>query len=260
MVRIKHALLACILIFSSNVMASEEAYLQVTAPELKRMMAKDPNLLVVHALSRIEYQQQHIPNSINIPTDEMKTTELLPVGKSEPVVFYCMGRHCKYSHNSANIAIKRGYSNVYRFTGGIPEWRKYDYPMVVNKKIEGYQVEKIRAPKAHQLMQDKDIFVLDVRPFFWHGSQNYIKGSINIPLLELDKFLHIIPTDKPIIVNDGFMKQGVSAAKYLGANGFNVLGVVRGGMNRWEKAELPVVHKSQVTYLDLETGELTKGS
>jgi rhodanese-related sulfurtransferase len=62
----------------------------LTAPEVK-MMVEDQGALLVHVLSRLEYDMQHIPGSINIPITEVSVSDLLPVDKNRPVIFYCMG-------------------------------------------------------------------------------------------------------------------------------------------------------------------------
>lgn len=62
----------------------------ITAPEVKQMMERDDALLV-HVLSRIEFAMQHISGSINIPIDELKTTDQLPLDKTRNLIFYCMG-------------------------------------------------------------------------------------------------------------------------------------------------------------------------
>jgi rhodanese-related sulfurtransferase len=47
--------------------------------------------VLVHVLSRIEYEMQHIPGSINIPITEMALTDRLPGQLDRPLIFYCMG-------------------------------------------------------------------------------------------------------------------------------------------------------------------------
>ncbi len=238
---------------------ADDEFAMVTAPEVKKMQDTTLNLILVHALSRIEFDQQHIPGSINIPTNDMSETDALPKNKATPLVFYCMGVKCKYSYLSAQEAVKKGYTNVYWFKGGIPEWRKYDYPMAVSEVFTKTKVKKLRTDAILEAIEYENAFILDVRPFWWDGSQNYIYQSVNVPLLELDKFLDILPADRPIIVNDAFMKQSVSAAKFLLQEGFKVKGVMKGGMNRWEKAGMPVVDKSQVRVLNPEKREVTMG-
>ena len=231
----------------------------VTAPEVKRILQDNPDAVLVHALSKIEFDIQHIPGSINIPTNEMVTTTALPKDLNTEMVFYCMGVRCKYSYRSAMDAIKLGYSKVHWFKGGIPEWRKYDYPMYINEEMNKINVKKLRVHEILDLIEYQNAFLLDVRPFWFVGTQNYIYSSINLPLLELINHIKILPKDRSIVVLDAFMKQSVSAAKFLSSKGYNIAGVLRGGMNKWEKAGMPVVHKSEILVLNPDLGEFVKG-
>ena len=63
---------------------------EISAPEVKNMLDKG-NAKVIHVLSAIEYEIQHITGSINIPVNDLKTSKLLPSDKNTPLVFYCMG-------------------------------------------------------------------------------------------------------------------------------------------------------------------------
>lgn len=71
--------------------AATTGYSEITAPEVKKMVAEG-NCVLIHSLSRIEFEIQHIEHSINIPVVEMETTSLLPTDKSTPLIFYCMGK------------------------------------------------------------------------------------------------------------------------------------------------------------------------
>lgn len=62
----------------------------ITAPEVKQLL-ESGNALLVHVLSRLEYQFQHIPGSINIPIDKVRESKKMPENKMTPIVFYCMG-------------------------------------------------------------------------------------------------------------------------------------------------------------------------
>ena len=67
-----------------------EAIKNLTAPEVKTML-DNGNVVLIHTLSSIEFEIQHIPGSINIPVINMKDTKLLPADKNIPLIFYCMG-------------------------------------------------------------------------------------------------------------------------------------------------------------------------
>lgn len=70
--------------------AETEEYKKVTAPEVKDML-DGGRATAVHVLSRIEFEMQHIPGSINVPINEMDETDKLPKQKDTPLIFYCMG-------------------------------------------------------------------------------------------------------------------------------------------------------------------------
>lgn len=70
--------------------AEPKALPNLSAPEVKGML-DGGRAVVVHTLSALEYQIQHITGSINIPIIKMETTDKLPGDKSTPLIFYCMG-------------------------------------------------------------------------------------------------------------------------------------------------------------------------
>jgi rhodanese-related sulfurtransferase len=68
-----------------------EGFKKITAPELKNMIDEGRQVTVIHVLSEIEYDMQHIEGSVNIPIVKMNTTDTLPKSKETILVFYCMG-------------------------------------------------------------------------------------------------------------------------------------------------------------------------
>ena len=53
--------------------------------------------------------------------------KLLGADKKAPVVVYCGFVKCTRSHNGAAWAVKLGYKNVYRYSGGIFAWKGAGY-------------------------------------------------------------------------------------------------------------------------------------
>ena len=219
----------------------------ITAPEVRQLMSAEKPLLV-HTLSRIEFQMQHIPGSINIPVDEVTDSPLLPKEKNAKIIFYCNGQACPYSKRASVTAVKRGYKDVAWFRGGILEWRKFQYEMFVDQQLRAIDVTKL-SPKDFKKKSQGDVVVLDVRPQWWRQSKEkagVIVGTNKmIPLLKLDKRLIELPKDKPILIVDRLMRQSIHAAKYLSQNGFNVVGVLKGGSKRWGKEGLPYLAKNE---------------
>ncbi|TVQ98788.1 MAG: rhodanese-like domain-containing protein [Desulfovibrionales bacterium] len=67
-----------------------QPYTDLTAPEVKTMV-EEKGAVLIHVLSRLEFDMQHIPGSINIPITEVATSSELPQAKDTPIIFYCMG-------------------------------------------------------------------------------------------------------------------------------------------------------------------------
>ncbi len=215
------------------VMPLEQRVRVITAPELWRWLQSPQHPLLINALSRIEFASQHIPGSINIPANEVATTEQLPPRKDAPLVFYCMGLKCNYSRFAVEAALKRGYTQVVWFRGGIPEWRQFDYPLWVNSLYAGLRVHKLGCAEVQTLLKRPPAsrpFVLDVRPDWLASPQWFLPGSVQIPTYALDRLLDTLPRNRPILIADVAMRQSVVVGKYLIHKGFDVRGVVRGGL------------------------------
>jgi rhodanese-related sulfurtransferase len=78
-----------LLIFAPSVWASE--FTIILTGELKSKLDAKEKLVLVNALTDIEFAMEHIPGSINICEDDIKTTDKLPQDKETLIVFHCMG-------------------------------------------------------------------------------------------------------------------------------------------------------------------------
>ena len=87
-------------------------------------------------------------------------------------------------------------------------------------------------------LKQRSVYVLDVRqPTEWrHG---HIRGSHNVPLMNLKKRLATVPHDKTIVTVCASGHRSNAAAKTLQRNGYQVENL-KGGMRAWTKAGLPV--------------------
>jgi hypothetical protein len=82
------ALLLCL----AALPASAKDFPEITAEQLKAKIDAGENLTLLNALSDIEFNDKHIPGSINIPLQEIIITENLPKDKNQLIVTYCLGR------------------------------------------------------------------------------------------------------------------------------------------------------------------------
>ena len=151
-----------------------------------------------------------------------------------------MGGHCLYSKKASLKALELGYKNVYWFAGGIPDWYRFKYPMKINEKLKSIVVKKLSPAKIADYIKTQSITILDIRPEWWDYNKGGIKGSLHIPLVKLQQTYKRIPQDQAIIITDGLMRQSPTAARFLINKGYQVLGVLKGGITRWEKEGYPV--------------------
>jgi 3-mercaptopyruvate sulfurtransferase SseA len=68
-----------------------DAFEDYTAVELKQLMDSGKPFFLLNPLSEIEFNEGHIPGSVNIPTEEILKTKRLPKNKEMLIVTYCKG-------------------------------------------------------------------------------------------------------------------------------------------------------------------------
>ncbi len=49
---------------------------------------------------------------------------------------------------------------MFSFVGGIPEWRKFNYPMFVSKEYQKIRVKKLAPQKFKKFIEDKHPYIL----------------------------------------------------------------------------------------------------
>ncbi len=109
-----------------------EGTTRVTAEEIIDLVDAKPDLVIIDARKRSDYQKGYIEGAVNLPNTETTPESLAGVipSKSTPVLFYCNGVKCGRSVESAQKAVSAGYTQVYWFRGGIQEWEAKGLPVV----------------------------------------------------------------------------------------------------------------------------------
>ena len=123
----------------------------ITTTELKGMMDAGKDMLIIDTMPyEASYLKNHVPGAKQFlfPIPDMKEWDtketdgktqqdfeaLLGPDKNKTIVVYCGFVKCTRSHNGAVWAKKLGYTNVYRYPGGIFAWKGADYPVASAKK------------------------------------------------------------------------------------------------------------------------------
>lgn len=81
-----------------------------------------------------KYIAGHIPGAPNLPLDVLMkdpaSADKLAIPKNGKVVFYCAGRECTLSVDSAAIFRKMGYADAWVYRNGIPGWNQKAQPLL----------------------------------------------------------------------------------------------------------------------------------
>jgi rhodanese-related sulfurtransferase len=118
----------------------------VTTEELKKWIDSGKDMVIVDTMPyEASYKKNHVPGAVQFlfPIPEMKQWDTketdgktqeafikrLGSDKNKPIVIYCGFVKCTRSHNGAAWAVKLGYKNVYRYSGGIFAWKGAKYPV-----------------------------------------------------------------------------------------------------------------------------------
>ena len=97
--------------------------------------------------------------------------------------------------------------------------------------------------EAVRLINDRDPIILDLRPA-GDFKRGHLLGAINFPLLKLTERADEISRDKarPLIVYDA-LGSAHGAVETLRKNGYTEVFPLRGGINAWLTANLPITAK-----------------
>ena len=91
----------------------------ISMKEAEKELQQDPSIVLVDVRSRQEYREVHIPNSLNIPLDQIKMIQEKIRDKNSRLFVYCLsgGR----SATACMYLEKMGYTDVTNI-GGISKW------------------------------------------------------------------------------------------------------------------------------------------
>ena len=121
-------------------------YKLVATEELKKWIDAKKDMVLIDTMPYEDsYKKEHVPGAKQFlfPIPDMKAwdaketagkseqdfLQLLGPDKNKLIVVYCGFVKCTRSHNGAMWAVKNGYTNVYRYPGGIFAWKGAKYPV-----------------------------------------------------------------------------------------------------------------------------------
>jgi rhodanese-related sulfurtransferase len=187
----------------------------VSAAYIKKLIDEKAPYALIDARPKRVADKGMIPTAINISDTEFdKHVGKLPADKATPLIYYCGGLECVLSDNSAAKAQKLGYTNVLTYPPGYPEWEKLHgapAPAAATAAtggtvattaalVPGKEKGSVTVDSFEQVWKSNpgSIMLVDVRDPKEVAS-GMIKGSVNIPMNELEKRISSLPTDKPVV-------------------------------------------------------------
>ncbi len=115
-----------LLLFSAAVTHAAE---KITAQELKAMLERKENVVLIDVRTPEEHREAHIPGSFLMPLDTLESVESLPEGSKH--IIYC--RSGKRSLSAIDILSAKGFKGLVNLEGGIIAWTKAGGPVVSGK-------------------------------------------------------------------------------------------------------------------------------
>ncbi len=91
--------------------------------DLEERLEND-DITLAYVLSEEQYEDEHIPGSINIPLDQVEERAEDELDKDEDIVVYCASTSCQASPKAWKLLDRRGYENVWDYEEGLKGWKE----------------------------------------------------------------------------------------------------------------------------------------
>lgn len=104
----------------------------VTATEVQKLVAQ--GAIFVDTRSEKEFKAKRVPQAVFAPYHEKSVKDVVfdvalddfsalgKLAKTKATIFSCNGAECWKSYKASKFAVAKGFTEVYWFRGGLPEW------------------------------------------------------------------------------------------------------------------------------------------
>jgi len=186
----------------------------VSTAFVKKLIDEKAGYMLIDARPKRVADKGMVPTAINISDTEFdKNVDKLPADKATLLIYYCGGLECVLSDKSADKARKLGYTNVVTYPPGYPEWEKVHgagpavasgaagaVPATGAALVPGKEKGVVTMASFEKVWKENpsSIMLVDVRDSKEFAS-GAIKGSVNIPVNDMEKKASTLPKNKPVI-------------------------------------------------------------
>jgi rhodanese-related sulfurtransferase len=109
-----------------NASLGREPIRTIDRDELKAKLDRGDDFKLIQALNRWAFDAKHIPGSLHFDTPDELYKAISP---TDEVVVYCSNVDCLSSVALYRDMVKRGYTNVRRYSGGLMDWEDAGLPL-----------------------------------------------------------------------------------------------------------------------------------
>lgn len=96
----------------------------ISRDALKEKLDRGDDFTLVNVLAAEQFEQAHIPGSINIPLDELGEEAPDRFDEDDEIVVYCASHSCQASPKAAKKLESMGFTNVTDYEGGVADWQE----------------------------------------------------------------------------------------------------------------------------------------
>lgn len=106
-------------------------YTEINAEDLTEMQRNIADLVILDVRGENQISNGMIKGAINLPVYYFKAEKIAEVvsTKNTPIVLYCNDVNCSASALAASKAYKLGYKNLFKYPGGLADWKEKNLPL-----------------------------------------------------------------------------------------------------------------------------------
>lgn len=116
---------------SAEELAPEHVPGATTVDGVKAKELFDKGVLFVDPRKDADFEAGRIPGAAHLNSKKTLSEKSLSAEaeKGEEIVFYCNGIKCLLSSQASKLAVNWGFTKVYYYRGGFPDWQSRGYPV-----------------------------------------------------------------------------------------------------------------------------------
>lgn len=109
---------------------------EIKGDELKKWVDEGKKLVIMDNRGKADYDKEHIKDAVLFPVDDLIKDQNLAsrFQKTDVLVAYCNGVKCWRSPATMKLLQSLGYTNLFWYRDGLPDWIKKDFPTIEGGK------------------------------------------------------------------------------------------------------------------------------